>query len=87
MKAALRVISLSFCTLSILYANSSRQSIPNYHYIRALSKTDFTSVGRTRLITNFTITQPGTYTLVQKIGFQEHNNSAAAGTSCAIYIN
>ncbi len=87
MKALLRVIALSLCALSVLHANSSRQSSPNFHYMRALSKTDFVSSGGTTLVKTFTISNPGTYTLAQDIGYQAHNNSTAPGESCAIYIN
>lgn len=87
MKAYFRAIGFSLCALSLLQAHTSRQTISNFHYMRAVSKTDFAKAGDTTLIETFTITNPGTYTLVQDIGYQGRNNATGHGQSCAIFIN
>lgn len=87
MKALLRVVTLVFCALSLFNSECSRQTAQNFHYMRGISKTDFTTSGGTTLVATFTITNPGTYTLVQDIGYQAHNDSTAAGASSVIYIN
>ena len=87
MKVLLRVVTLSLCALSLLHAHASRQTIPNFHYMRGVSKTDFTTSGGTTLIETFTINNPGTYTLVQDIGYQGRSNATGHGGACAIFVN
>ena len=65
----------------------SRQTIPSFHYMRGVSNNDFRKAGDTTLIETFTINNPGTYTLVQDIGFQAQNNAAIYGGTCVVYIN
>ncbi|MFT6765191.1 MAG: hypothetical protein ACJAZS_000058 [Alteromonas naphthalenivorans] len=97
MKALLKLFTITFFTLTTIHANiiqetyksvdtNSRQSIPSFHYMRGVSKADFRKAGDTTLVETFTIENPGTYTLVQDIGFDGQNNVANDGQSCAIYI-
>lgn len=87
MKALLKVVALSLCTLLVFNSQCSRQTISNFHYMRGVSKTDFTASGDTTLVATFTITNPGAYTLVQDIGYQGRKNATGHGQACAIFVN
>lgn len=87
MKVSFKIVALCLSTLSLLQANTSRQTISNFHYMRGVSKTDFTASGDTSLVATFTITTPGTYTLVQDIGYEGRNNATGHGQACAIFVN
>jgi uncharacterized delta-60 repeat protein len=75
-------------SLPIRYAHPNpKQNVANFQYFTPLSHKDFHTIGATSYIETFTITTPGTYSLVESIGFAGRNNVTTAGGSCAIYIN
>lgn len=60
---------------------------PSFHYIDALSVTDFRNPGESALTKTYTITAPGTYTFVQDIGSQAASSVNSIGNQTALFIN
>ena len=60
---------------------------PSFHYIDALSVTDFRNPGESSLTKTYAITAPGTYTFVQDIGSQAASTVTGIGNQTALFIN
>lgn len=60
---------------------------PSFHYIDALSVTDFRNPGESTLTKTYVINAPGTYTFVQDIGSQSTSSVTGIGSQTALFIN
>ncbi len=101
MKKIISIITLLFClqtnAATAFYATPSTTSRANpqqenshIYYLKALTKTDFRNGGESSLLKTYTITDPGTYTLVQDVASSVRSglqSSDTTGGYCSIYIN
>lgn len=64
------------------------QSAPNNKFITSVNNYKFRDRGAVELITTFTIDTPGSYYLVEDIGYEGRNDANnTVGAACAIFIN
>jgi hypothetical protein len=100
MSSVLQVLVFSLFSLTSLNAEISagplptryahpdpQQNVANFQYLTAISQKDFHTIGATTYIETFTISSPGTYVLVEDVGYQGRNNVTTDGGACAIFIN
>jgi hypothetical protein len=102
MFTALGALALSLFSLASLNAEipgplptryahpDPQQSVASFQYLTAISEKDFHTIGATTYIETFTISSPGTYVLVEDVGYQGRNGGAGKdvqGVASAIFIN
>lgn len=63
------------------------QSISSFHYMTGLNQADFRNAGSPDLTKTFSVTTPGTFTLIQDIPFSGSSGATTPGGNCSVYVN